>query len=195
MAATVAMGELRRKREAMDRLVDEIATNEDANQDSITMSIRDALERGWSNTFIDALEDAKKKKDVAIERICSKHYLQLLRAVQEVHDLKAASASLKAAGELVLPTLNTILTLFLSITTYYSNYQRTSCSRSWKPRAVICWHYAANSSSTHRQVHTSVVMVIYLLTLDPNNRSQLTLTPTNPWGTLSLSLPGPGPKC
>ena len=44
MAATVAMGELRRKREAMDRLVEEIATSEDSNQDSISMSIRDALE-------------------------------------------------------------------------------------------------------------------------------------------------------
>ena len=53
-------------------------------------------QRGWSSTFVDALEDAKKKKDIAIERICAKHYLHLLRAVQEVHDLKAASASLKA---------------------------------------------------------------------------------------------------
>ena len=44
MAATVAMGELRRKREAMDRLVEEISTSEDSNQDSISMSIRDALE-------------------------------------------------------------------------------------------------------------------------------------------------------
>ena len=55
-------------------------------------------QRGWSSTFVDALEDAKKKKDIAIERICAKNYLQLLRAVQEVHDLKAASAALKAAG-------------------------------------------------------------------------------------------------
>ena len=55
-------------------------------------------QRGWSSTFVDALEDAKKKKDIAIERICAKHYMQLLRAVQEVHDLKAASAALKAAG-------------------------------------------------------------------------------------------------
>ena len=44
MAATVAMGELRSKREAMDRLAEEISTSEDANQDSISMSIRDALE-------------------------------------------------------------------------------------------------------------------------------------------------------
>eukprot|EP00598_Pedospumella_elongata_P000649 CAMPEP_0184981518 /NCGR_PEP_ID=MMETSP1098-20130426/11198_1 /TAXON_ID=89044 /ORGANISM="Spumella elongata, Strain CCAP 955/1" /LENGTH=221 /DNA_ID=CAMNT_0027505081 /DNA_START=42 /DNA_END=704 /DNA_ORIENTATION=+ len=87
----VAVGEQRRKREAMDLLVSEISKGEEEN---IANSIRVAIERGWLSSFMDSLSDAKRKKEAEIDRICSRHYGDFLTSVSEMLKLRGAASNL-----------------------------------------------------------------------------------------------------
>ena len=69
----------RRRKEAMDALISDIIHNDDEN---ISISIREAFERGLSFKFGDCLRDANKRKEAEIDRICSRHYSDFLMSVR-----------------------------------------------------------------------------------------------------------------
>jgi len=89
------MGDQRRRKEAMDLMVSDIAQGDD---DTMTQSIRDALERGWGFSFMDSLTEALKKKEADIDRLCSRHYLEFL---QSIHDIIAMNGCTSELGERV----------------------------------------------------------------------------------------------
>ena len=153
MATTVvALGDQRRRREAMDRLVTEIAEADDTD-DSFVLSIRDALERGWASTFEEALADARKKKEAAIERVCSKHYLELLRAIQEVHDIKVATVELKKVAYQLFQefgaTGTDLLTLLRQLEQYTVDQQK---SKRLAETAAYCRELCALMARAKEQI-------------------------------------------
>ena len=114
----VAVGDQRRKREAMDHLVSEISRGE---EDNIANSLRIAIEvqyncplshttsmvylfinhlflcylqRGWLTSFTDSLTEAKRKKEAEIDRICSRHYGDFLSSVSEMLKLRGDAGHL-----------------------------------------------------------------------------------------------------
>eukprot|EP01031_Cornospumella_fuschlensis_P040816 gene40816-49781_t len=89
----VAVGDQRRKKEAMELLVSEIAKGDEEN---VTSSLRTAIERGWLGSFSDCLQEAKKKKDAEIDRICSRHYSDFLNSVNEMLKMQDSVKELKA---------------------------------------------------------------------------------------------------
>jgi len=75
----------------MDLLVAEISKGEEQN---ISSSIRIAIERGWLNSFMDSLTDAKRRKETEIDRICSRHYGDFLTSVSEMLKLRSEAKHL-----------------------------------------------------------------------------------------------------
>lgn len=78
----VAKGDHRRKREAVERLVADIARG--AETDVVFTSLRVALERGWTSILKDVLMDAEKKKVAEIDRICARNYEGFIESVEEM---------------------------------------------------------------------------------------------------------------
>jgi len=148
----VALGDQRRRREAMDRLAAEIAEADDTD-DGFVLSIRDALERGWAGTFEEALADARKKKEAAIERVCSKHYLELLRAIHEVHDIKVATVELKKVAYQLFQecgaTGNDLLTLLRQLEQYTGDQQK---SKRMAETAAYCRELCALMARAKAQI-------------------------------------------
>lgn len=85
------MGEQRRRREAMDLLVQEIAKGEDEN---VSMAIRTALERGYAANFMESLVEARRKKEGEIDRICARHYSDFLSSVAEMLRMRGSASAL-----------------------------------------------------------------------------------------------------
>eukprot|EP00981_Chlorochromonas_danica_P007450 scaffold1754_cov180-Ochromonas_danica.AAC.6 len=89
-----AVGDQRRKKEAMELLVTEIAKGE---EDRIAPQLRTVIERGWLDSFPTILNEAKKKKDAEIDRICSRHYGDFLNSVNEMLNMENNIKTLKAS--------------------------------------------------------------------------------------------------
>lgn len=87
----VAVGDQRRRKEAMVQLATDIAQGED---NSIATAVRDSLERGWSFNFIDTLIEATKKKDTEIDRICARYYSEFLVSVNDMMHMKGPTSEL-----------------------------------------------------------------------------------------------------
>lgn len=85
METAIELADQRRKKEAMEALVDEISHSEDEN---VAVSIRSALERGWNFKFAESLAEARIKKENEIDRICAKNYNDFLASIQEVIELR-----------------------------------------------------------------------------------------------------------
>ena len=90
-AKSRAIGDERRKREAMDTLVQEIAVCDD---ESVAGLLRSALERGWALQLGDVLTNYKKKKESEIDRICSRHYEEFLQSMNELLEMKTEASAL-----------------------------------------------------------------------------------------------------
>jgi hypothetical protein len=88
---SVAVGDQRRRKEAMVQLAADIAQGED---NSIATAVRDSLERGWSFNFMDTLIEATKKKDTEIDRICARHYSEFLVSVNDMMHMKGPTSEL-----------------------------------------------------------------------------------------------------
>lgn len=88
----VAVGDQRRRKEAMEALIADITKGSDQ---SLFPSIRSALERGWAITFVDALAEAKSKKEAEIDRLCARHYGGFLTSVQELLTMKGSAVTLQ----------------------------------------------------------------------------------------------------
>ena len=86
----------RRRKEAMDALINDIIHNDDEN---ISISIREAFERGIGFKFIDSLQDANKRKEAEIDRICSRHYSDFLTSVGELLKMEDQSGDLREVIE------------------------------------------------------------------------------------------------
>eukprot|EP01035_Chromulina_nebulosa_P017333 gene17333-22878_t len=91
MSTVVIIGDQRRKKEAIESLITDITKGRD---DNVSASIRIAIERGWLDSMMDSLNDAKKRKDIEIDKICSKHYNDFLQSVQEMLKIKGSSVEL-----------------------------------------------------------------------------------------------------
>eukprot|EP01038_Epipyxis_sp_PR26KG_P011269 gene11269-15120_t len=100
----VAVGEQRRKKEAMDMLVNEIIKGED---EGVVLQVRVAIERGWLKNFKDSLNDAKKKKEAEIDRICYRHYGEFLGSVDELLKMRGSASHLTGLVSSVHKNLNT----------------------------------------------------------------------------------------
>ncbi len=87
----VAAAEERRKREAQDELVLDIAKGEN---ESVTLSVRAAIERGYQATFIDSLREALKKKENEIDRICGRNYSEFLTSTADMLRMRGAASDL-----------------------------------------------------------------------------------------------------
>ena len=80
-----------RLKESMNALVKEIAHND---EEHISINVREALERGWTYKFNESLNEAKKKKENEIDRICSRHYNDFLVSVDEIVKIKDSTDEL-----------------------------------------------------------------------------------------------------
>ncbi len=87
----VAAAEERRKREAQDALVLDIAKGDN---ESVTLSVRAAIERGFQTTFIDSLREALKKKENEIDRICGRNYSEFLTSTADMLRMRGAASDL-----------------------------------------------------------------------------------------------------
>ena len=96
----VAVGDQRRKKEAMESLIADITKG---SEQAVFPAIRGALERGWTFSFVDALSEAKAKKEAEIDRLCTRHYGGFLTSVQELLTMKGNAENLR---ELVTRTHN-----------------------------------------------------------------------------------------
>ena len=70
----VAAAEERRRREAQDFLAVDIAKGDN---ESVTLSVRASIERGYLNTFNESLKEGLKKKKSEIDRICARNYSEV----------------------------------------------------------------------------------------------------------------------
>ena len=76
-----AMASDRRKKEAVDALLNELASG---SSEQVPVCLRTALERGWNEelpTYIDAAEAAKRED---VSHICKRHYDEFLESVQDL---------------------------------------------------------------------------------------------------------------
>ena len=80
-----------RLKESMNALVKEIAHND---EEHISINVREALERGWTYKFNESLNEAKKKKENEIDRVCSRHYNDFLVSVDEIVKIKDSTDEL-----------------------------------------------------------------------------------------------------
>ena len=90
MSSMLENQEIRRKREAQDFLAVDIAKGDD----DVCMTVRAAIERGYASTFMESLDDALKKKESEIERICARYYSEFLASVANVLTTKSTSKDL-----------------------------------------------------------------------------------------------------
>jgi len=73
-ASLVAAAESRRWREAQDVLALDIAKGDN---ESVTLSVRASIERGYQATFDESLREALKKKENEIARICARNFSEV----------------------------------------------------------------------------------------------------------------------
>ena len=86
----VAKGENRRKREAVEGLVADVARGAEA--DIVYTSLHIALERGWVQSFRDILVDTDKKKNSEIDRICARNYQGFIESVEEILQMRGSAS-------------------------------------------------------------------------------------------------------
>ena len=86
----VAKGENRRKREAVEGLVADVARG--AEPDIVYTSLHIALERGWVQSFREILLDADKKKNSEIDRICARNYQGFIESVDEILQMRGSAS-------------------------------------------------------------------------------------------------------
>jgi hypothetical protein len=89
--SVVEIGEQRRRREAMDSLINDIMKGD---EDSVTNSLRMALERGWQDSIVDVLKEARKRKELEISKITTRHYPEFKTSVQEMLTLQPNASQL-----------------------------------------------------------------------------------------------------
>jgi hypothetical protein len=116
--SSLLLQENRRRKEAMEALVSDIAHPGNENdEDNITSSIRIALERGWNSqskgsNFIDVLNETKKKKLIEIDRICFRHYSDFLESINHLTEMKESAHTLTQLIAVVDKDFSTIGALF-----------------------------------------------------------------------------------
>jgi hypothetical protein len=57
--------------------------------------IRGAIEKGWSDSFLQCLDEYEKKRREEIEMICTQNYAEFIRSVQEILKMRADVTRLK----------------------------------------------------------------------------------------------------
>ena len=90
----VAKGENRRKREAVEGLVTDIARG--AESDIVYTCLHIALERGWVQSFREILIDTEKKKNNEIDRICARNYEGFIESVEEILEMRGSAGRVTA---------------------------------------------------------------------------------------------------
>lgn len=116
--SSLLLQENRRRKEAMEALVSDIAHPGNENdEDNITSSIRIALERGWNSqskgsNFIDVLNETKKKKLIEIDRICFRHYSDFLESINHLTEMQESAHKLTQLIAIVDKDFSTIGALF-----------------------------------------------------------------------------------
>ena len=89
----------------MEALISDITKG---SEEALFPSIRSALERGWSKTFMQALQEAKEKKEAEIDRLCSRNYGSFLNSVQQLLAMKGSAGDLRILVTTTHDNFNTI---------------------------------------------------------------------------------------
>jgi hypothetical protein len=124
------MADMWRRLDALELLVEEITSIQaDGNNDDLSLSIRNAIERGWFISFKDALKDTKKKKELVIDKICSKHYGDFLNSVKELIMMRLSAIELQTVVKEINNEFHTtgsdLITILLELEKYQKDILKT----------------------------------------------------------------------
>lgn len=153
-------------------LVDEHGEREDAAY----VYIRSALERGWTLSFVESLQECKKKKEYEIDKICRQHYESFLDSMNEVLGIRSSiielsrnvssinneftSAGIEVAFPLPTPSLALArIHTYINIRTYIYMYIHTYVD------LQTCCIYISNCTFCLLYYHNILCSSVHLMSL------------------------------